>query len=153
MARNLRKTLKKRKSLKKIRGGGECNCGKDVSMKPLIGGGKCGQAAAYSAGGGKRRKFRRSRRYSKKSRKTRRKTNKRRVKGGSGTSVIGGIVSENANRLRNLHGYTMWENAGPLESQGSGLTKAVLNAQTYKSGNPLEQPVSQKYGDHNRPLV
>ena len=161
MARNLRKTLKKN-SLKKIKGGGDCNCDKNVSIQPLVGGGKCGQGAAYSAGGGKKRKFRRSKRYSKKTRKTNKsrklrkskksRTNKKRkVKGGA--SAIGGIINENVNRLQNFHGHSMWGNAGPLESQGSKLTRDVLNARQHTSNDPLSQPVEFKYGDHNTPLV
>ena len=121
MTKSLRKTMKKRKSIKKIRGGDCTACDKDKQ--------------GYFAGGGNRRQ-RKSRKSmkSRKSRKSRSKTG-RKVRGGA------------------FQGYSMWTNAGPLESSGVGLTKSVLNAQQYLTGNPMVQPIEFKYGDHNTPKV
>ena len=77
MARNLRKTLKRRRTTsKRIKGGeGKCKegCDADTPFKSLLGGGKRG--SSYSAGGGKRRKVK-SRRHYKKTKNTRYKTRK-----------------------------------------------------------------------------
>ena len=121
MPKNLRKTLKRRKTLKKIRGG---DCSGDCDKN----------AQGYFAGGGKRRK-----RRLRKSRKLRKSIKSRksikRVRGGA------------------FQGYSMWTNAGPLESSGVGLTKSVLTASTHEGGNPLDQPIEFKYGYHNTPKV
>lgn len=160
MARNLRKTLKRRRSIsKKIKGGeGQCKNGCDANtpFKSLLGGGK--ETVSYSAGGGKRRKVK-SRRHYKKSRNIRyksrkrtgksRKYKKRTIKGGSFMGNVNNLI----NSTQNHHGYSMWENAGMFESQGAALTKNVLNARTYEAGNPMTQPIEQKYGDHNTPKV
>tara|TARA_B100001996_G_C18568155_1_gene557324 strand:+ start:125 stop:601 length:477 start_codon:yes stop_codon:yes gene_type:complete len=158
MARNLRKTLKRRRTTsKRIKGGeGQCKDGCDANtpFKSLLGGGK----ASYSAGGGKRRKVK-SRRHYKKSKNIKRKTRKtgkksRKYRKGSikGGSFMGSI-NEMINGTQHHHGYSMWASAGPLESQGTALTKNVLNARTYEAGNPMDQPIEQKYGDHNTPKV
>ena len=157
MARNLRKTLKRRiTTSKRIKGGeGKCKdgCDADTPFKSLLGG-----DSSYSVGGGKRRRVK-SRRHYKKSKSIRRKTRKtgkksrkygrRRIKGGN----LMGSINEMINGTQHHHGYSMWASAGPLESQGSALTKKVLNARTYEAGNPMDQPIEQKYGDHNTPKV
>ena len=157
MARNLRKTLKRRiTASKKIKGGeGQCKdgCDADTPFKSLLGGGK----AYYSAGGGKRRKIKtkrhygKSKKYRRKSRKASKKSRKYRKRSLKGGSFMGSI-NEMINGTQNLHGYSMWENAG-LESQGIPLKRSVLMARTHESGNPLDQPIEQKYGDHNTPKV
>lgn len=158
MARNLRKTLKRRRTIsKKIKGGeGQCKdgCDADTPMNSLLGGGK----SSYSAGGGKRRKIKTKRHYNKskkikrKTRKTGKKSRKYRKRSMKGGSFMGSI-NEMINGTKGHHGYSMWTNAGPFESQGAPLTKNVLNARTYEAGNPLDQPIEQKYGDHNTPKV
>ena len=157
MPRNLRKTLKRKRSTsKRIKGGeGQCKDGCDANtpFKSLLGGG-----SSYSVGGGKRRRVKSRRHYKKskgitrKTRKTSKKSRKhrrRRIKGGN----LMGSVNELINGTQNHHGYSMWASAGPLESQGAALTKNVLNARTYEAGNPMDQPIEQKYGDHNTPKV
>lgn len=157
MARNLRKTLKRRRTTsKRIKGGeGKCKegCDADTPFKSLLGGG-----SSYSVGGGKRRKIKSRRHYKKsknvrrKTRKTNKKSRKYRKKTMKGGNLMGSI-NEMINGTQHHHGYSMWASPGPLESQGVGLTKNVLNARTYEAGNPMDQPIEHKYGDHNTPKV
>lgn len=132
MARkNLRTTLKRRKSVRRFKGGNSCKSESCDGVKK----------AGYFSGGGnrRRRKSRTNLRCSKRRTRSPYKKNKRktsrRIKGGA------------------FHGYSMWENAGPLESAGTGLTKSVLTARRHVGANPMDQPIEFKYGFHNTPKV
>lgn len=126
--KHLRRTLKRRKSVRRLKGGSSCK------SETCEGATKEG----YFAGGGNRRKKKmrnslRSR-NSRRRRTSRRRTNKK-IRGGA------------------FHGYSMWENAGPLQSEGVGLTKSILTARRHVGANPMDQPIEFKYGFHNTPKV
>lgn len=94
-----------------------------VSKEPLI------------SGGGKKRKY--------KSRKKRRNLSKRRKSLKSRRRMKGGA----------FHGYDALSLAG-IESAAIPITTQVVKARPYRlSGAPLDQPINNKYGDHNPPLV
>ena len=122
----MRKTFKRRRTGKRLSGGSNCKSDSCDGAKK----------EGYFVGGGNRRRKRtrnnlKSRR---KSRKLRRRSSKK-VKGGA------------------FQGYSMWENAGPLESGGVNLTKSVLGASRHVGANPMDQPIEFKYGFHNTPKV
>jgi hypothetical protein len=127
--KNLRKTLKRRKSLRRFKGGNSCQSESCEGVN---------KEGYFSRGGNRRRRksrnnLRSSRRRTS-NKKNRRKTS-RKIKGGA------------------FHGYSMWENAGPLESAGVGLTKSVLTARRHVGEDPHTQPIEFKYGFHNTPKV
>ena len=126
MVKTMRKTFKRRRTGKKLRGGSSCK------SDTCEGATKEG----YFVGGGKRRRkrTRNSLKSKRRSRRVRRRTSKK-IRGGA------------------FHGYSMWENAGPLESSGVKLTTDILTARRHASGNPMSQPIEFKYGFHNTPKV
>tara|TARA_B100000900_G_scaffold411205_1_gene430443 strand:- start:396 stop:785 length:390 start_codon:yes stop_codon:yes gene_type:complete len=129
MARkNLRKTLKRRKSVRRFKGGNSCKSDACEDVKK----------EGYFSGGNRRR-----RKSRKNSRCSRRRTSNKKNKRKTGRRIKGGA----------FHGYSMWENAGPLQSEGVGLTKSILTARRHVGANPMDQPIEFKYGFHNTPKV
>jgi|TARA_B100000900_G_scaffold398576_1_gene400110 hypothetical protein len=108
---------------KKVKGGNACQ---GVLKESLI------------SGGGKKYKKSKSRRVKsrrRKSMKYRKTMKKRRMKGGA------------------FHGYDVLSLSG-VESASIPIVTQVVKGRQYRlSGAPLDQPINNKYGDHNPPLV